>query len=156
MQWKHSERQLRRTLTFDSGCGGSSSGSGWSLPRATICYRLLLHLLVCSGAAPARTLGLVHSGSAEMDRRDDGLLLWMKMQDSSLLRSQEGEWQLRKVLFFLPYHRFCPSSSQHHSLRRHDRRSSLQRYHVKIHTLGLSWWASFFSLPIYDRVEKQR
>lgn len=31
---------------------------------------------------------------------------------------------------------------------------SLQRKHVKIHTLGLSWWASFFSLPICDRSGK--
>lgn len=31
---------------------------------------------------------------------------------------------------------------------------SLQCKHVKIHTLGLSWWASFFSLPICDRSGK--
>lgn len=31
---------------------------------------------------------------------------------------------------------------------------SLQRKHVQIHTLGLSWWAPFFSLPICDRSGK--
>lgn len=114
-------------LTFD-GSGSGSSRSGRSLPRATICHRLLLDLLVCSGAAPAGTLGLLHSSSAgdgQKRRSGERRRVVTVDGDVGLLCSEEGERRLGAVLFFLPYHRYCPSSSQHHSLRRHDRCSYL-------------------------------
>lgn len=145
-------------VTFYSSTG---SRSRWPLPNATVHYWLLLHLLLCPGAASARSLGLLCSSSEttrlkkkRKERQHQDMLLKMQVFDITLLYSKKAIIPLRTVLFFLVYHRYCPSSSRQHSLRWHDHCLFLQCKHVKIHTFGLSWWASFFSLPICDRSGK--
>lgn len=79
------------------------------------------------------TAALQGTDRTDGGRKEDGLLLRTQMWDSRLLCWQEGAVfpALPQILSI-----FIPTPS----LRRHDHCScvSLQRYHVKIHTLGLS------------------
>lgn len=114
-------------VTFNSS---TSSRPGRSFPDATVRYWLLLHLLLGPGAASARSLGLLHSSSGRarqknnegQERKDNtkDVLPITQVCELTLLYSEKDIIPLRTVLFFLVYHRYCPSSSRQHSLRRHD------------------------------------